>query len=180
MLAAAMLVVTVLQSSPTTGGTILAKASDAPNRNFRVIYYDAEFLFAARDYGSSRNAAGQTEPGLFVHSKAKDRWIQIAAISTAGGRFGKSASDDPEAARKLSMSQVGWDFTAFARRPYIDQPLSTGSSIVFPDRIELDRGTGVYELRYMSSWKIATAETVLYINRSDLVTAFEKHSGGDM
>jgi len=174
MLAAAVLVMAVLQSSPPARATILAKASDPPNRNFRIIYYDAEFLFAARDYGSSRNPAGQTEPGLFVHSNAKGRWIRISAIATAGGRFGKSTSDDPEAARRLMMSQVGWDFTAFANRPYIDQPLSTGSSIVFPDRVELDRGTGVYELRYMSSWKIPTAETVLYINRTDLVAAFEK------
>ena len=174
MVIAVALVMAVLQTSQAARATILANASDSPNRNFRVIYYDADFLFAARDYGSSKDPAGQTEPGLFVHSKAKDRWIQISAISTAGGRFGKSTSDDPEAAKRLSMSQVGWDFTAFAQRPYIRQPLSTGSSIVFPDRIELDRGTGVYELRYMSSWKIATAETVLYINRADLVAAFEK------
>jgi hypothetical protein len=174
MVIAVALVMAVLQSSQAARATILAHASDSPNRNFRVIHDDADFLFAARDYGSSRYPAGQTEPGLFVHSKATDRWIQISAISTAGGRFGKSTSDNPEAARRLSTSQVGWDFTAFARRPYMGQPLSTGSSIVFPDSIELDRGTGVYELRYMSSWKIATTETVLYINRADLVAVFEK------
>jgi hypothetical protein len=72
------------------------------------------------------------------------------------------------------MSQVGWDFTAMAQRQYIDQPLRTSGSIVFPDRIELDRGSGVYELRYMSSWRIPTAETVLYISRAELVAAFER------
>jgi hypothetical protein len=81
---AVVLVMAVLQSSQAARATILAKASDPPNRNFRVIYYDAEFLFAARDYGSSSDPAGQTEPGLFVHSNAKGRWIQILAISTAG------------------------------------------------------------------------------------------------
>ena len=171
---AVVLVMAVLQSSQPARATILAKASDPPNRNVRVLYYDADFLFAARDYGDARDAHGNTQPGLFVHSNAKGVWIQIAAISTAGGRFGKSTSDDPEAAKRLSMSQVGWDFTAFAQRAYIDQPLSTGSSIVFPDRIELDRGSGLYELRYMSSWKIPTAETVLYISRADLVTSFGK------
>jgi hypothetical protein len=115
---------------------------------------------------------GNTEPGLFVHSKEKNRWIQITAISTADGKFGKSTSEDPEASRKLSMASVGWDFTRFALRPYIDQPLRTSGSIVFPDRIQYDSRSGRYELRYLSSWGVPTAETILYIRRADLTEAF--------
>lgn len=72
------------------------------------------------------------------------------------------------------MAQVSWDFTEFAQRPYIEQPLRTSGSIAFPDRIGYDRGTGRYQLRYLSSWGIPTAETVLYISRADLIAAFGK------
>jgi hypothetical protein len=72
------------------------------------------------------------------------------------------------------MASVAWDFTAFAQRPYIEQPLRTSRSIAFPDRIEYDSSTGRYELRYFSSWGIAAAETVLYVHRADLLSAFSK------
>ena len=166
-----ILVVAFLQGTDGRA-TIVAKASDRPRRNFRIVYYDDAFLFAARNYGSSEDVGGNTDPGLFVHSKEKNRWIQIAAISTADGKFGKSTSEDPEASRKLSMASVGWDFTAFALRPYIEQLLRTGGSIVCPDSIHYDSRTGRYELRYLSSWGVPTAETVLYIRRADLSEAF--------
>ena len=156
----------------TSRATIVAKASEPPRRNFRILYYDDAFLFAARDYGDPRDRGGSTEPGLFVHSKENARWIQIIRISTAGGRFGTSTSDDPEAGKKLSLASVAWDFSGFAQRPYIEQPLRTSGSIVFPDRIDYQSGAGQYELRYLSSWGVPTAETVLYIRRTDLVRAF--------
>ena len=70
------------------------------------------------------------------------------------------------------MASVGWDFTGSALRPYIDQPLRTSGSIVFPDRIQYESGSGRYELRYLSSWGVPTAETILYIRRADLTEAF--------
>lgn len=151
--------------------TIVARASEPPRRNVRILYYDDAFLFAARDYGDPRDRGGNTEPGLFVHSKENARWIQIISISTAGGRFGTSTTDDPEAGKELSLASVAWDFTGFAQRPYIEQPLRTSGSIVLPDRIDYQSGTGQYELRYLSSWGVPTAETVLYIRRTDLVRA---------
>jgi hypothetical protein len=172
MLSVAMLLLGLLQGGQGVRPTIVAKPSDPPHRNFRVIYYDEAFLFAARNYGDSRDFGGNTEPGLFVHSKEKSRWIQVAAISTAGGRFGRSTSDDPEARKKLSIAQVAWDFTGYAQRPYIEQPLRTSGSIAFPERIEYDAATGRYELGYLSSWGVPSAVTVLYINRADLIAAF--------
>jgi hypothetical protein len=167
-----ILVVVALQVGQMARPTIVAKVSDPPRRNFSVIYYDDSFLFAARHFGDSRNFGGSTEPGFFVHSKEKATWIQITAISTAGGRFGKSTSDDPDARKKLSMASVGWDFTQFAQRPYIEQPLRTSGSIAFPDHVEYESDRGRYRLRYFSSWGIPTAETVLYIDRADLTAAF--------
>jgi hypothetical protein len=154
--------------------TIIARPSDPPHRNFRVIYYDDSFLFAARDYGDARDRGGTTAPGFFVHSKEQSRWMEITAISTTAGRFGKSASSDPEAMKKLSRAQVGWDFTPYAARPYIEQPLRSSGSIAFPEHIAYDSTTGRYELRYLSSWGVPSAETVLYVNRADLVAAFAK------
>jgi hypothetical protein len=171
MWAQAILVVALLQGSAGRA-TIIAKPADPPRRDFHIVYYDEAFLFAARHYGSSGDVGGNTEPGLFVHSKEKNKWIQITAISTADGSFGKSTSEDPDASRRLRMASVGWDFTGFALRPYIDQPLRTSGSIVFPETIEFDSGTGRYELRYLSSWGVPSAETVLYVRRADLTEVF--------
>jgi hypothetical protein len=171
MLRPVILLALLFQSAPDVRPTIIAKASEPPRRNFSIIYYDDSFLFAARHYGDSREA-GDTEPGLFVHSKQHSRWIQILQISTAGGRFGKSQSDDPEAQKKLRFASVGWDFTHYAQRPYIDQPLKTSGSIAFPDRVGYDSSTDRYELRYFSTWGVERAETVLYVSRRDLVKSF--------
>lgn len=154
--------------------TIIAKLAEPPGRNFYIIYYDDSFLFAARDYGDSRDRGGNTEPGLFVHSKKHSRWIQILSISTENSRFGKSWSDDPKEQKKLRFASVGWDFTRYAKESYIDQPLRTGGSIAFPDEVKYDSSRDRYELRYFSSWKVASAETVLYVKRKDIVNAFDK------
>ncbi len=164
----------ISQAANAQRPSILAKSSDPPGRNFRVIYHDDAFLFAGRNYGSSTDPGGNTAPGLFVHAKDADRWIQVMKISTAGGRFGKSTSDDPEERKRLMVAQVGWDFTHLASAEYADQPMSTGSSIVFPERVTYLPDSGRYELRYLTSWRVPSAETVLYINRSDLVAAFAR------
>jgi len=138
-----------------------------------MIYYDDSFLFGFRHYGDSR-CPGGGEAGLFVHSKEYNRWIQILQISTLGGRFGSSDSDDPEVQKKMKFASVGWDFTRYADLPYVDQPLHTSGSIAFPELIKYDSSTGWYELRYFSSWKVPSVETVLHMDRKDLLTAFAK------
>lgn len=67
----AFLMLTLLLSWQAPRPTVIARISEPPSRNFRVIYYDEAFLFAGRDYGSSRDPGGNTEPGLFVHSRAE-------------------------------------------------------------------------------------------------------------
>ena len=154
--------------------TIVVKSSAEPGRNFRIVYYDDSFLFAACHYGNSRDEGGNTEPGLFVHSKRHSQWVQILQISTAGGRFGKSWSDDPKVQKKMQYVSVTWDFTGYAKRPYIDQPLQTSGSIAFPDRVKYSSSADRYELRYFSELGVPSAETVLYIDRKDIVKAFVK------
>src|SRR5215471_11592124 len=161
MLRGLMLLVVLLQAEPAARPTIVAKPSEPPRRNFMIIYYDDSFLFAFRHYGDTRDWGGSTEPGLFVHSKELSRWIQILQISTLGGRFGKSDSDDPEVHKKMMYASVGWDYTRYAHLPYIDQPMHTSGSLNFPERIRYDSSTGQYELRYNSDYKIPSVETVL-------------------
>ena len=163
----------LLQATPNRP-TIIFQPSAPPRRNFSIVYYDDKFLFAARHYGSAGDPGGNTAAGLFVHSKEKSRWIVVNAISTAGGRFGTSVSNDPQARKRLSIASVGWDFTHYAQRPYIEQPLRTSGSIAFPEVIEYNASTDRYTLRYLTSWRVPSAETVLYIRRPDLVGAFAK------
>lgn len=172
MLVAAVWFLALLQVGQDGRPTLLATASAAPQRNSCIIFQDDAFLFAARHYGDSRDVGGNTKPGLFVQAKKTSRWIRVSAISTAGGTFGTSASADPAAKRKLLVSPVMWDFTPFAQRPYIEQPLRTSASIAFPEHIDYDDRTRRYRLRYLSSWGVPTAETVLYINREHLLAAF--------
>lgn len=170
----AILFALLFQSGSEVRPTIVAKWSEPPRRNFWIIYYDNSFLFAARNYGGSRDPGGNTEPGLFVHSKEHSRWIQILKISTAGGRFGKSSSDDPADQKKLENVSSSWNFTRYAERPYIDQPLVTSGAICFPEQVKYDSPTDRYELRFHSSWGVASAESVVYVNRKDIVNAFVK------
>lgn len=174
MIARILWLLVLLPAAQAERTTIIAHRSDPPMRNFRIIYYDDAFLFAGRDFGSANDPRGNTEPGLFVHSKQANRWIQITSISTAGGSFGKSTSDDPEAAKRLSMSSVGWDFTAAAYVPYIRQPLRTSGSIAFPGVIEHDTPNDRYVLRYFTSFEVPSAEVVLSITRADLSAAFTR------
>jgi hypothetical protein len=94
---AVVLFMIMWQAAPEPRGSIVATRSDPPRRYFYVISYDDAFLFAGRHYGSSSDPRGNSEPGLFVHSKRHGAWIQVTAIATAGGQFGTSISNDPEA-----------------------------------------------------------------------------------
>jgi hypothetical protein len=146
--------------------SLLTRPADPPVRNIVSLYSDEAFRFVGGHYGDGRDPAGATEPGLFVYSDAAKRWLQITAISTAGGRFGYSSA--------AMVVSVMWDFTPYAKRLYIEVPLKSTGSIMFPDRIEYDRDTERFRLRHSSgsSSRFPEAETALYIRRADLVQAF--------
>lgn len=175
MLRALVMMGLLLQAVPAPPrSSVVTKPSEQPLRNVLILYYDDVFLFAGQYFPDQRNVPGSNAPGLFVHSKEKNRWAQILAISTVGAKLGRSWSDDPQVQKKLRTAPVGWDFTSFATRPYIDQPLQTSGSIAFPEHIDYDAASDLYELRFFSSWGAPTAETVLYIKRSDLIDVFAK------
>ena len=159
-------------TAPAGPPSITSKHTEPPARNVQILFADDAVVFAARTFSDRRDAAGAPEPALFAHSKEKNRWIQILAISTAGGRLGRSWSDNPDAQRKLRTAPVGWDYTGYAGKPYIEQPLKTTGSVAFPDRITYDPATDQYEVRYFSSFGVESAETVLFIRRADLLDAF--------
>jgi hypothetical protein len=161
------------QSLPASQSTILAKSADPQARNVRVLFEDDVLAFVARTFGDRREPQG-TEPALFAHSKDRNRWLHILGITTAGARLGRSWSDDPLAQRKLRTAPVGWDFTGFASKPYLDIPLKTTASVVFPDRITYDAESGQYELHFFSVYEVPSAETVLIVRRSDLVESFNR------
>ncbi len=147
---------------------------DSPGtRNVSVIHYDGRFLFLARNFGDHRDFHGNTEAGLFVHSKAHDRWLRILRVSTKDAKLGKSQSDDPEENKRLMKSSVGWDFTAHTNKPWIDIPLKTSGSIAFPDTIELATGDR-YKMSFFTRWEMKNATTVLYVSRKDLSEQFDK------
>ncbi len=154
-------------------GKLVATLVGVPNRNTFVIDYDGSFLFLGRHHGSTRDADGPTEPGLFVHSKKHRRWLEIREVSTRGAKFGKTQSTDPAEQERLSKLSVGWDFTSLASHPTVQLPLRTGGSISLPDRVDIDEKSNRYLLRFSSKLKIEPAETVLSLDRAELERAFE-------
>ena len=170
---AALLALIPALGLPASAQSFTYCEANSPRRNFVIVSYDANFLFASRDYGNPRDAAGNSEPGFFVHSKARNRWIRILTVSTKDGRFGASFSNDAEESRRLRLVSVSWDFRPLAAEPFASLPLMTSGSIALPDSIVHDTGTDRYALHFMSSWRaIPSATTTLYIRRSDLVSAF--------
>jgi hypothetical protein len=145
-----------------------------PSQNVRILYYDNDLLFLVRDPGDDRTRSREKLPGLFVHSNAHGRWIEIHKISTRDGVFGSSHSDDPEAREKLAKVPVTWDFTEYRHKPHMEIPLRTSGSLVFPDRIEYDAPSRRYRIRFFSKLKIESAETTLYISRAEMLAAFGK------
>ena len=144
-----------------------------PLRALEIVFYDADFLFLTRGYGSADDPGGNTTPGFFVHSNAQNRWIEIRSVSTTDGQFGKSRSDIPAEALRLEMISVSWDFTGLAAKEFAELPLMTSGSIVLPDSIAYEPSTGRYMLDFMPSLRdIPVARTVLYIRRADLGDAF--------
>lgn len=154
--------------------SVVTMAASPGTRNIRVVYYDKDFLFLARNYGDHRDFGGSTEPGLFVHSKAHDCWLQVSQLSTKDAKFGKSESDNPDERKRLMLSSVVWDFTAYAKKSLIRLPLKTSGSIEFPENIEFDEKTDRFKMSFFTSWKIASAVTSLYVSRKDLIEQFVK------
>ena len=129
-------------------GAIKADQTSPPQKNFRILYYDNEFLFVGRDFGDHRDSGGNTEPGFFVHSKKSDRWLLISELSTNGAKFGKTYGYKNKAdEKKMMMCPIGWDYTKYKDKDFIEIPLKTSGSIAFPEKIFFDQEQNKYILR---------------------------------
>jgi hypothetical protein len=73
------------QSVEFTRPTLTAVKLPSEPRFRRLVYEDSAYRFVARDYGSREDP---TIPGLFVHNKQRDGWIQILSLSTEHARLG--------------------------------------------------------------------------------------------
>jgi hypothetical protein len=155
---------------PKLESTVATLRSDPPRQGLSVSYHDDHFLFVSAANPDLR----KQQAGLFVHSMALRRWREITAVSTAGGRFGSSKANNEAEAKRLSTSMVGWDFTMYAHLPAMPLPLRTSGSFVLPDDISYDEKTDLYEMKMLSSWRVPSAETVVYVRRQDLVEQFAK------
>lgn len=166
----ALLTMICLSSGALADG-LVTEGNLHPRRIHDVTYYDDSFCFVVRGYGDNRDNIKTIEPGLFVHSKAHNKWIEIKKIPTKGGRFGRNAMQDP----KLMTASVTWDHTPLRTEALAEMPLRTSGSICLPETIFYDAETETFELGFLTSWKdIPDASTYLYIKRADLIEAFIK------
>lgn len=151
---------------------IVTRDTGVPTRNIFVISYDDAFCWVGRHHGDQRDFGGCTEPGVFIHSKQHDKWLQIVKVATREGVFGTSNSDQKEDQKKLMRIPVGWDFTGLATNVYAEMPLRTSGSLAFPDRVEFDEKRERYTLGFMTACGVPSAATFLSFDRRDLETAF--------
>jgi hypothetical protein len=154
--------------------TVQTEYSGYPRPIDLVLFYDDEICFVAQGYGSSKDRAREIEPGVFVHSKKHNRWIRLTKVSTEGGTFGKSYSQNPEDQKKLVMASVGWDFTALKDAKYAELPLESNGVLAFPQNVSYDPISDIFRFGFMTDWDIPSVRTYLFFKRKDLMDAFDK------
>ena len=162
------------QSQETFHSIVVRDESPSP-RNNRLVDYDCGFAWVGQDFGDSRDFGGNTRPGVFVHSKTHNHWLQILRVSTSGSKFGKSLRD--------AKIQAPWDFTGLASKPFVPLPLpdgglpiSGGQTIHLPDKITFDKGRNAFIMYFDSDAKIESMATILIIPMKDLTEAFDHYT----
>jgi len=136
-------------------------------KGHRKIYQDKAYEFAVRNYGNK----GQDTPGLFIHDKVQDRWLQITEVSTEHAQLGRSP--DRISPKEVSRLSVSWDFRPLAKKQYVSLPLKTSGSISFPDRISFDKRAKFYKLDFdtdyfKSDLKRKQMLTSFWVRKADL------------
>lgn len=153
--------------------SVQTKSSGNPSPIHSVLFYDDEFCFVGRGYVSSEDSSREIEPGIFVHSKRHNRWLRLTKITTEGGIFGTSCSNNPEDQKKLVMASIGWNFTGLKNAAYAELPLRYNRALAFP-KISFDSTSGIFQFGFMADWDIPSARTYLFFKRKDLLEAFDK------
>jgi len=145
-----------------------------PRRNFRIIDYDNEYLFVGRNFGSSKDRMGNTEPAFFVHSKKFNRWLKIKQVAAKKGIFGYSKKLSKAETQVMFGCSVYLGQAHLANEKFCDLPLKTSGSIAFPDKITLDTVQNEYVLDFFSNWKIEKVKTILRFKKEELDLKFSK------
>jgi hypothetical protein len=152
------------------GSSVRCKPPHEPQGKAYQIYEDDLYRFACVGFG----AAGEDTPGLHVYSRPREKWLRIGEVSTTNAKLGRS----PNAAELKAIGDtigpaVGWNFAGQYRNSrYVPMPLNTSGSIVFPERIQLDKARGVYICWSGESWRVEATVTKLEIRSEDLESAF--------
>jgi hypothetical protein len=165
------------EDNPVKQATISTSArGPAPTDKPRTLFEDEEFRFVEVDYGHHEQP--QT-PGFYAFAKRNSAWVRIDKVSTKGGVFGRSPTDDELRRTGQRKPSVAWDFRRRKADDFVEIPLQGGSFIAFPDKIVFDAERKQYVLSFHSSWGIEAVATVLRFAQSDLRAAIEQSRNGD-
>lgn len=170
------------QTPKFTRPTIVAVALEEAPFYHRKIFEDDDYLFTSRDYGNK----GEYVPGFFVYGKTKNKWLEIKKLSVEHAKLGYSSPFpseiriDEKTGEKFFVVNpknpklpAGWDFRRFKNASYIDVPLRTTGSIMFPDKINYVENLKAYQLNFSSSYNIEEMLTQIWIKKADLERALK-------
>ena len=148
--------------------TVIASANlPAKTDVQRPLYEDLEFKIVAVDNGHAGDDATQT-PGVYVQSKKHQKWIRVEKVSLTDSVLGRSPTLEECREVGKNLPSVAWDFKSLADQDYVEFPLKTSGSLLYPDKIERSDENDRLILSFNSGWKIAGVETVLIVSLADL------------
>jgi len=148
--------------------SVVLESAKEPPADRQEIFTDDTYRFYSLNFGSK----GGRVPGFLVQSKKSGEWRRIAKISTAGAQFGRSPSFEESRAAGIADLQVGWDFRYLKKQDYVELPLRSSGSIMFPERIAWDRERHEYVAYFNEQLKVPASVTKLVFRGDDLAKAF--------
>lgn len=167
-------------SRPTV---IAARLDKTPFYHIKV-FEDDDYLFAYRHYGKS-----EFVPGFFVQNKKSGKWLEIKKISTEHAKLGSYNLSDAFITEKTTDERgvdvykfisrkpdypilaISWNFHGLKQTDYVELPLRTSGSIVFPEKIIYDQTAESYKIILGADYNIEEMQTLFWIRKEDLKKA---------
>ena len=135
--------------------TVIATANlPAKTDEQRPLYEDQEFKIVVVGYGHAGDDPPQT-PGFYVQGKKDQKWIRVEKVSLTEAVLGRSPTLAECREVGKNLPSVAWNYKSLADQDYIEFPLKTSGSLLFPDKIERSDEKGRLILSFNSGWKIA-------------------------
>jgi hypothetical protein len=140
-----------------------------PGHHLEIVYADEDLIFFS--YGFHKELP-TIRPTLEVYSARRGCFARMAAVTSRGGKFGRSDMDVLAAKKPgdIGPSMV-WDHRPYAEKEWI--PLSDGM-LSRPQRVTLR--DGVFTLWYNTGWDIDEFVTTMQFARADLDGELDKIS----